>query len=63
MEKTLREMQQFKSSICYFRLTGVRPSLPSIASFFIQVIPVCLFLAHDPNYDAIFRSQREEGKL
>lgn len=56
-------MQQFKSSICYFRLTGVRPSLPSIASFFIQVIPVCLFLAHDPNYDAIFRSQREEGKL
>lgn len=39
-----------------------RPSLLRIASLFIQVIPVCLFLAHDQNYDAIFRSQYEEGE-
>lgn len=30
--------------------------------FSIQVIPVCLFVAHDQNYDAIFRSQCEEEK-
>lgn len=26
------------------------------------MIPVCLFLAHDQNYDAIFRSQYKEGE-
>lgn len=65
INRSLEEMQQIKSSICFSRLTVARPSLLRIASLFIQVIPVCLFLAHDQNYDAIFRSQirrREKNK-
>lgn len=45
--------------MCY-RLTVARPAQDRLP--FIQVIPICLFMAHDPNYDAIFRSQCAVGK-
>lgn len=54
----VQEMQQMKSCISYS--VGYRQFAQDRLPF-IQVIPVCLFLAHDQNYDAIFRSQYEEG--
>ncbi len=60
--KSLGEMQQIKSSIYYYVGLQWHVQVCRIASLFIQVIPVSLFLAHDQNYDAIFRSQYEEGE-
>lgn len=60
--KSLEEMQQIKSSICYYVGLQWHVQVCSGSPPFLQVIPVCLFLAHDQNYDAIFRSQYEEGE-
>lgn len=35
-------------------------SLQKIASFYTQVNPICLFLAQDLNYDAIFRTHHTQ---